>query len=139
MAETSPKYHFYWQRFLQSTTTHGIWHLFQSSTPTWKCVWSFAIFLTTSLCVWSTTSNVLDYLRYDVKTKITSVQLDNIQFPCITFCPSHALLKSAASQSRVVLLLSALVKAKDTVAAQILFEKVSLTLGYCTKNIKKMF
>lgn len=134
-----------WVDFGLNTTIHGLYHIFHSKKP-WNFVWLIIFLFTLFLTTWSTTLFVMKYLRYNVKTTITIVnaietttnnlQLDRLDFPSITFCPSHALVKSEAKKSQIAITADSMAKSYNLQEAAhfIYVVSISVTTHVITVN-----
>ena len=69
-----------------TTTAHGLPNIVNAKYIPLKLIWMFCCVLSISLCGYLTTRNVLDFLNYEVVTKITVNQEIPIIFPTITIC-----------------------------------------------------
>lgn len=114
VSEMDKKHFLYkrWTKFCTDSSIHGLFHIRQSK-PIWKIPWTllltFMIFLTTWCCV----NSVVLYYRYDVKTSMQYDEVDQIQFPAITFCNQFGLLKSIVGSNLNVVMFYVMANVDD--------------------------
>ena len=69
-----------------NTSCNGIPHLFKTERILLKIAWTICILISTATCVWMVSKSINDYLKFDVITKIQTIQQDEITFPAVMIC-----------------------------------------------------
>jgi hypothetical protein len=77
-------------------TMHGLPNVFRARNAFMKITW-FTLFLaSTGVCTWLTVKAILDYLNYEVVTKIRVQSEIPVQLPAITICNSNPFMEEQA-------------------------------------------
>lgn len=71
---------------LLSTTAHGITNIVQTERKLIKYLWILVTFASFSFCSFFVLQSILDYLKYDVVTKINTYNEKTVEFPAISIC-----------------------------------------------------
>lgn len=130
--------------FSLNTSIHGPYHIYHSKKP-WNFVWVIIFLFMAFLTTWSTTVFVMKYLEYNVKTTITiidavettttNLQLDKMDFPSITFCPSYTVVKSEAKTSQMAIASDSLTKSHSLEEALHFLSVVSISVTTVVVNV----
>lgn len=102
MAET-PKYIEILKDFCEATTVHGLLHLSRTKCPL-KFLWIILCGVMLFCTVWYCTMSVLQYLRFDIKTTITYENLQELDFPAVTFCNQFQYRRSVIGSNPMILI-----------------------------------
>lgn len=83
-----------WDRFVESTTLHGLQHVCTSRSVVRRVLW--AVFLLSGIACFSYQSSKLirKYLSYSTATKVSLVYEDTPEFPAVTICNFNTFKKS---------------------------------------------
>ena len=74
---------------LLNSTSHGIPNILRSNIIVIKLVWSFFLLASTALCSFLIAQSIMNYLSYDVNTKIRKIYEKPALFPVISICYKH--------------------------------------------------
>ena len=70
----------------QSSTSHGYSNIFRTKNLILRTMW-FLFFLTgLSVAIYMVSRSILEYLNFDVTTKIRKLKTDTLVFPAVTIC-----------------------------------------------------
>lgn len=70
----------------QSSTSHGYPNIFRTKNLILRTMW-FLFFLTgLSVAIYMVSRSILEYLNFDVTTKIRRLKTDTLVFPAVTIC-----------------------------------------------------
>ena len=83
-----------WLRF---SKTHGFDRLVISKNLPLKIIWTISLFGSFGLCSFLITRIVIDYLHYEVKTRLREVYTQQVPFPQVSICTSNPLSTPAAN------------------------------------------
>ena len=70
----------------ESSVIHGIPKIFKSNRVIIKLVWLLCLFVAISCCLYAMSSNINEYLSYDVSTNIKIITESKTEFPTVTVC-----------------------------------------------------
>lgn len=73
----------------QSSTSHGISHIFKTNNYFLKFMWTGFLIMSCGTCCFLITSNIINYLNWEVVTKIDIVTEIPSIFPTISICSSN--------------------------------------------------
>ena len=73
----------------QSSTIHGISHIFKTKNILFKLMWIGFLIISCATCCYLITSNILNFLKWEVVTKIEVVTEIPSIFPSISICSSN--------------------------------------------------
>ncbi|CAF0907174.1 unnamed protein product [Brachionus calyciflorus] len=77
-------------------TMHGLPNIFRTKYLSIKVLWTLAFILANGACFYFIVKSVLEYLEYNVVTKIRVLEKDSVQFPAVTICNANQFLTSSA-------------------------------------------
>lgn len=80
-----------WEYFCDSTSIHGLVYIHRVKNILVKLFWIVCWFLMLSFILYFSTKSIIQYVRFDVNTKMVYETLEEIEFPAITFCNQFAL------------------------------------------------
>jgi hypothetical protein len=75
----------FWE-WAETSTSHGFPHIFRTKFIAIKIMWLIFLFISTCLCGYMVMKSILDYLSFDVITKIRVQNEVPMEFPTITIC-----------------------------------------------------
>ena len=70
----------------EMTTGHGLPHLIRCTRWYQRVIWVISIFLSIALCLFMVSKAILQYLDFDVTTKIRVESNAELVFPVVSFC-----------------------------------------------------
>lgn len=71
---------------LESSTGHGISNIVRNQNWIIRSIWLFCFSISISYCVFNLTKSFIDYINFNVVTKVSYERLDSIEFPTVSFC-----------------------------------------------------
>lgn len=86
-----------WSDWLRYSKTHGLDRLVISKSKPLKAIWFVALIASASLCSFLITRIIIDYLRFEVKTRIREVFVERVPFPTISVCNYNPLITPEAN------------------------------------------
>lgn len=75
--------------WVNSITIHSIPNIFRTKFISLKVIWTVAFLISSSLCFYSIVQSVLNYLKYEVNTKIRVIDQQSLVLPAITICNTN--------------------------------------------------
>lgn len=85
-------------QFSTTTTSHGIPRIVESSKFYQKSIWLVCWLISIGLCSFMVSQSIMEYLKYDVVTKIRIVTQDKIVFPQVSICNLNPILTQQGEQ-----------------------------------------
>lgn len=79
-----------------TSTLHGLSNLIRTESIVFKIIWFACLITSGSVCCVLINRTVLEYLRYEVTTKIRNIKENEVDFPAIAICNSNALVTEFA-------------------------------------------
>lgn len=80
------------------STVHGIAKIARAKNNLHKLIWIFTTILFISFCSFLIYKAVIDYLTYDVVTKIRVIKESSIEFPTVTICNSAPIISKSGRE-----------------------------------------
>lgn len=78
-------------RIATSSSLHGLSNLMRTESALLKLVWFTCLIASGSFCCFLINQTIVEYLRYEVTTKIRNVKETEVDFPAIAICNSNPL------------------------------------------------
>lgn len=78
------------------TTSHGLPRIVESHQLHLKLMWFIFLLISVFLCIFMCTKSIIEYLQYDVTTRIRMVSSNQITFPQIAICNMNPLITKTA-------------------------------------------
>jgi hypothetical protein len=75
--------------WVDPTTIHGLPNIFRTNNIIAKIIWIISTMAATVLCAYILTQSILDYMAFQVVTKIDLVEETSAVVPQITICSAH--------------------------------------------------
>lgn len=94
-AKTSTKLEL--KKFCDETSIHGLIFINGKKAVKWKrrLLWLVIFFVAISLLVWQSSSDIGDYLQFDIQTTVEhKYPKDGLKFPAVTICPANIFRRS---------------------------------------------
>ncbi len=82
--------------WVDPVTIHGLPNIFRSKNIIPKIIWIVSTVAATVLCAYILAQSIIDYLSYEVVTKIDLIEETNAIVPQITICSSHLFMTSSS-------------------------------------------
>jgi hypothetical protein len=98
-AESAENYKEKFLVWVEPATIHGLPNIFREKSILVRVIWIIATMAATGLCVYMLTQSIIDYLRFEVVTKIELIEDTSTTVPQITIC-SSSLFVSKESQCK---------------------------------------
>ena len=76
---------------LEESSSHGLPRIFKSKLKFLKIFWAFCFISAICTCSWMSIIGIIEYLEYDIVSKIVKVHETNFVFPAVTICNTNAL------------------------------------------------
>lgn len=70
----------------QSSTSHGYSNIFRTKNLLLRTMWFIFFLAGLSVAIYMVTRSILEYVDYDVTTKIRKLKTDTLVFPTVTIC-----------------------------------------------------
>ena len=83
---TRHKMHNLIRESMLSSTSHGIPNILRAKYRIVKALWAFFFLVSSSICCFLVYKSVIEYLSYEVVTKIRYIKETTVDFPTITIC-----------------------------------------------------
>ena len=80
-------------KWFESTSIHGLSNINRSKYLIFKILWMIILLISTTACFYIIINSLIDYLKYDVVTKIRIHSETPTDFPMIYICPKNPFLK----------------------------------------------
>lgn len=77
------------KEWIKDSTSHGFPRIFKTNRVMLKILWIFFVLLSTATCAFIITKAVMDYLDFNVTTKLRLVSQIPIVFPVVTICNAN--------------------------------------------------
>ncbi|CAF0860551.1 unnamed protein product [Brachionus calyciflorus] len=77
-------------------TMHGFPNIFRTKNLSIKILWIIAFIVSNGFCFYFIAKSLLEYLQFNVVTKIRVLEKDSIQFPAVTICNANLFTTSLA-------------------------------------------
>ena len=81
-----------------STTTHGVQKFTKAQKSHTRVFWIIFIFMALGLCSYVVVNNIIQFMKYDVTTKIRIVDQQSVIFPVISICNMNPLVTPSAGR-----------------------------------------
>jgi hypothetical protein len=81
-----------------SSTSHGLPNIFRTNNRIIQIIWLTCFLISTGMCAFMVGRSIIDFLSYDVTTKIRVYSEFSSEFPVITICNINPFTKNASLQ-----------------------------------------
>ncbi len=83
--------------WVDPVTIHGLPNIFRTKNGTSKIIWIVSTLAATVLCAYLLAQSIIDYLSFQVVTKIDLIEETSAIVPQITICSSHLFVTNSSS------------------------------------------